>query len=353
MHRKDETKGPFKTNKEGCGIMSRYVAWMSILVLILGAHQAWAIGTLAGTDITNQAIATYTIGTTELTVPSNLVTIQVVELLSVSTVWQDAANVAVNPGDNDQVLTFLVTNIGNGNDTFTLSALNNGLPGDQFDPTLVDLYLDSNGNGIYDQFIDEQYIPGGNDPDLDPDGSVIVFALNNIPVEEPPGQPLIDGDLGHCNLTAASNTGTGPPGTVVPGAGDNGSDAVIGQAGGDDDDTGTYVVSGVLVTVTKSAVVTDPWNGDTPVPGAVIAYTLVVVVSGAGTAEDVVITDEIPTYTTYNPGTVTLDSVSLTDASDADAGQYTLGPPPSIAVALGDLTSASPQHTISFDVTID
>lgn len=353
MHRNDETKGHFMTNKKGNGTMHRYVALMAMLVGVLAAPQAWAIGTLAGTDITNQATATYTIGTTVLTVPSNPVTIKVVELLSVSTVWQDAANVAVRPGDNNQVLTFLVTNTGNGNDTLTLSAVSNGLPGDQFDPTLVDLYLDSNGNGIYDQFLDPQYIPGGTDPDLDPDASVIVFVLNNIPVEDPPGQPLIDGDLGHCNLTATSNTGVGPPGTVIPGAGDNGSDAVIGEPGGTDDDTGTYVASSVLVTVTKSAVVTDPWNGNTSVPGAVIVYTLVVVVSGAGTAQDVVITDEIPTYTTYNPGTVTLDSVSLTDSADSDAGQYTMGPPRSIAIALGDLTAASPQHTITFGVTID
>lgn len=326
---------------------------MAVVMTLCLGPQAWAFGTLAGTDITNQATATYTVDNTQLTVPSNTVTIRVVELLAVSTDWQDAANVAVRPGDLDQVLTFLVTNTGNGNDTFLLSAVSAGLPGDQFDPALVSLYLDTNGNGVFEPFVDDLYIPGGNDPDLDPDETVTVFVLNNIPLEDQPGQPLVDGDLGHCNLTASSNTGVGPPGTVVTGAGDNGTDAVIGEPGGDDDATGTYVAYNVLVTVIKSAVVTDQWNTDTPVPGATITYTLVVSVTGAGTAQDVVIADDIPVFTTYNPGTVTLDSVALTDAPDADSGQFLPGPPSTITIALGDLTTASPQHTITFDVTID
>lgn len=326
-----------------------------ILVLAVGvsAPQAWATGTPAGTAITNQATATYSVGTTELTVPSNTVTIRVVELLSISTVWQDAAYVSVHVGDNDRVVTFLVTNTGNGQDTFRLAAVSSGLPGDQFDPVLVDLYLDANANGVFDSLSDELYIPGGNDPDLEADESVVVFALNNIPLEDPPGQTVVDGDLGHCNLTATSNTGVGAPGTVLAGAGDNGADAVIGAPGGTDDDTGTYIVSGVVVNIVKSAVVADPWGGDSPVPGSVIAYTLVVEATGDGMAQNVVITDEIPEFTTFNPGTVTLNAVTLTDAVDADAGHFASGPPRLITVALGDLTAASPQQTITFDVTID
>ena len=98
------------TSKMRCAVQQYLL--IIVLAVCLSAPQAWAIGTPAGTAITNQATATYTVGTTELTVPSNPVTIRVVELLSISTVWQDAANVAVRPGDLDQILTFLVTNTG-------------------------------------------------------------------------------------------------------------------------------------------------------------------------------------------------------------------------------------------------
>lgn len=333
--------------------MKRFVVVMSVLGLCLIAPVVWADGTPAGTAITNQATATFTVGTTEMTVPSNEVTVRVAELLDVSVVWQDAAAITVSPGDSSRVLTFLVTNTGNGTDDYTLTGLSNGLPGDQFDPALVDLYLDANSNGVFDPFIDDQYIPGINDPTLDADATVLIFSLNHIPEEDPPGTPLIDGDLGHSQLMATSNTGVGPPGTVVPGAGEEGTDAVVGESGGNDTDVGIYVVSNVVIIVTKSAVVSDPWGGDEPVPGAVIAYTLVVVAAGSGTAQDVTITDAVPEFTTYNPGSVTFDSFALTDAVDADAGHVTVTLPRTVSVAVGDLNEVSPHHTITFDVTID
>lgn len=333
--------------------MKKHVLMVVALALCFVGSSAFAEGTPAGTEITNQATATYTIGTTEVTVPSNEVTIRVVELLSVSVVWQDGANITVSPGDSTRVLTFLVTNTGNGTDTYTLNGLSNGLPGGQFDPALVDLYLDSNGNGVFDPFLDEQYIFGVSDPTLDADGSVVVFVVNHIPLESPPGTPLADGDLGHSQLSATSNTGIGPAGMVVPGAGDGGTDAVVGDTGGNDADIGTYVVSNVVVTVTKSAVVLDPWGGDEPVPGAVITYTLVVAVTGSGTAQNVIITDSTPTNTTYNPGSMNLDSFALTDAIDGDVGFVTVSLPRTVTVSLGDLDAASPHRTITFNATID
>jgi uncharacterized repeat protein (TIGR01451 family) len=312
----------------------------------LTAASAFAAGTPACTDITNQATATYTIGSDQYTQDSNVTTTTVAELLNVNVVWQDAANVLVNPGDSDQALTFLVTNTGNGSDSYTLEGLSD-LPGDDFDPVLVGIYLDTNGSGVYEAGVDEAYSAGVNDPTIPADGDTIVFVLNDIPTE------LLDDDLGDSQLTVTSVTGSGSPGTVIPGGGECGNDAVVGTSGGRGSDIGTYVVSAAVVSVTKSATILDPYGGSQPVPGAVITYHIAVTVAGSSTAQDVVVVDPIPENTTYNPNTLELNSVSLTDELDADAGDVGGTTPGAVTVDLGDLTSSSPIQTIGFGVTIN
>jgi len=316
------------------------------LAVLLPAQTTWAIGTPTGTDITNQATASYNVGPTNFVENSNVTTTTVAELLDVSTVWQDAAPVTVNPGDTVQITTFLVTNIGNGNDIYTLDGQST-LSGDDFNPTLNDLYFDTNGNGFYDPGVDAQYLPGVNDPSLDADQSIIIFVSNNIPAG------VIDGDLGFTQLTATSSLGTGAPGTVFPGQGDFGTDAVLGNTGGDDSDIGIYVVSNVIMTVVKTVIISDPFGGNEPIPGAVLSYSIVVTTGGTGIAENVIITDLIPANTTYNPGTLTLNSTTLTDILDGDAGDVGGTTPNTVTVDLGDLAAPAPIQTITFDVTIN
>ena len=326
---------------------------LSVLFFVGSVH---AGGTIPGTAITNQATATYGIGaTTGLTSSSNTTTTTVAELLDVNVTWQDATNVTVNPGDTNQVLTFQITNTGNGSDTYSLAGLSTPLGGDDFDPTLVDVYLDSNGNGTYDPGTDTQYILGTNDPSLVADASLIVFVVNDIPLA------LADGDIGNSQLTVTSTTATGA-GTKVPGGGDSGSDLIVGTSGGEQSFVGTYVVSNVVVSVVKSAVVVSDPLGNTdpnaePVPGAVISYSIVVTVTGSGTAESVVITDVIPASTTYNDNSLLLNSAPLTDATGDDAGDVSDTDADTrkdlLTVNLGNLTSASPVQTVSFSVTID
>ena len=312
----------------------------------LCASIASAGGTPPGTNITNQASVTYTVGNVQRTENSNPWSVIVEELVDLSLVWQDAANVVVSPGDADRVLTFLLTNIGNGTESFALVTDSN-VAGDDFNPSFTDLVLDANGNGIYDPGIDTQYAIGINDPDLAADASVTIFALHDIPAGLP------DADIGNCELTATSNTGTGAPGSSIPGAGDNGSDAVIGSSGGNTFITGGYVITSVVVTMLKSAVVVDPFGGSDAVPGAVITYTITVDVAGSGTAQGVVISDPIPVNTTYVASSLTLNAGTLTDAADADSGDVGGTTPGAITIALGNLTDGSPLQTITFNVTID
>jgi len=333
-------------NERKSALKSLVFGFLLLSTVCLPTQVALAAGTAAGTPITNQATADYTVNSTAFSETSNVTTTRVAEILNVDLVWQDAGNVTVRPGDMDRVLTFQVTNTGNGTDDYTLAGLST-LGGDDFDPTLAGIYLDSNGNGVYDAGTDTQYILNTNDPVLAADASVTVFVLNNIP------GALSDNDLGNSQLTATSKTGTGAPGTVVAGAGELGTDAVVGTSGASDDDTATYIVSALTVSVVKSVAIADPFGGSEPVPGAVLTYTVSVSVVGTGTAEGLVITDPIPADTTYNAGTLNLNTGSLTDAADADAGDVGGTTPGVVTIDLGDLTNAAGIQTITFDVTIN
>jgi uncharacterized repeat protein (TIGR01451 family) len=115
---------------------------------------------------------------------------------------------------------------------------------------------------------------------------------------------------------------------------------------------GRYLIGDILLSAVKSQAVQDPFGGSQPTPGASITYQIVVTATGTGIALGAALTDPIPASTTYVAGTLRLNGTSLTDAPDADAGSFALGPP-RVAVNLGDLTAAAGPQTIDFRVTID
>ncbi len=312
------------------------------VLCLLGAGPARAIGTAAGTTVTNTATVAYSIGPDAYT-QSASAAFTVDERVDVIVTWQDAAPVPVAPADVDRVLTFLITNTGNGNEAFAL-AVDALLAGDQFDPTNARIHLDSNGSGAYEPGIDLVYQAGVNDPLLAADAAANVFVLADIP---PATANLDRGDV---ELEATALTG-GVTGTIVAGAGDGGTDAVIG--GGVSADVGSYIVSDLFVQVAKSAVVLDVGGGNTPAPGSTITYTLTVSFNGTGTLANVVITDPLPPFTTYTAGTLTLNGGSLTDAADLDAGDVGGTTANQVTVALGNVAGGSLPQTITFEVTID
>ncbi|MBT8138039.1 MAG: hypothetical protein KJO54_13575 [Gammaproteobacteria bacterium] len=312
------------------------------------APAANAVGTLAGTDIDNTAEVTYEVSGSGVTEVSNTLTVTVAEILDVDVTLQSPPS-PVTPGDSAEELLFTVTNVGNGSEAFSL-VLDSALAGDDFDPVPSApsaIYFDTDGSGDLSAG-DTPYNPGVNDPVLAADASIDVLIVNDIPAT------TADGDIGRSLLDATSVTGNGAPGTVFAGAGDGGVDAVAGNSGATDNDTGEYVVSDIQLAVVKSASVADQFGGTEPVPGASIIYTIVVTPSGGGTAANAAFTDPVPANTTYTPATITLNGAPLSDAPDADAGELvTIAGVPTISVALGDLTAASGPQTVVFTVTID
>lgn len=306
------------------------------------ADTAHAAGTVAGTTINNTATATYDPGGGDVSISSNTVSLLVDELLDVTVVGTDPGDVPTTPGATGQVTRYTVTNNGNGVEAFTLSA-NGTLGGDNFDPAVTSVVLDTNGNGSYDPGVDTIYTAGSNDPVLNPDQSVTVFVLTTTP------GGVSDGNRGEVQLTALARTGTGTPGTSFAGAGQGGGNAVVGATGADSTDNAFFIVQSATVSFVKSASVVDPFGGTTIVPGSIVTYTLVATVNGTGALANVRVSDPVPPATTYQPGSLTLQGSPLTDATDADAGEIASG---AIAVRLGNVTGGQ-TRTVTFRVRIN
>lgn len=310
---------------------------------LCAATPVHAARTPAGTVINNSATATYDLpGGGQDVITSNIVSLTVDELLDVSVASADGGDVSTVPAAVNQVLTFRVTNAGNGSEAFVLTARDNA-GGDDFDPAATSIMLDTNGNGVYDPGLDTLYVPGSNNPVLAPDDSVVVFVLSSIPAGAANGQ------RGRVDLVAVAATGSGAPGTSFAGQGQGGGDAVVGATGADAEDDGYYVVAAASVAFVKSATVADPFGGATQVPGSVITYRLVATVGGAGSLANLRIADAIPVGSTYRPGSITLEGAGLSDAADADAGEFT---GTGVAVRLGTL-AAGATRIVTFQVAID
>lgn len=336
-----------KTFSQQCVPVSKWARAISCGCALLGlCSTAGAVGTPVGTVIQNTATVAFDLAGTPLTLQSNTTTITVVERIDVI-VTRQSPQILVAPNDTGRAILFTVTNTGNGSEAFALS-IDSVLGGDDFDPlpAVPSIYFDTDGSGDFNAG-DVAYNPGVNDPLLAADASQDMFIVNDIP------GTVVNGESGLSQLSATAVTGAGAPGTEYAGQGDGGVDAVIGTTGGSDADTGEYLVSDVTISVVKAQLVSDPFGGSQPIPGATISYSISVEVTTTGTASGSVISDLIPNYTTYVPGSITLNALPLSDATDADAGEYVTAGPPTVVVRLGDLTQGDGTQTVVFQVTID
>ena len=301
---------------------------------------AHAGGVKAGTLIENTASATYDGGAGPVTIPSNTITVKVDELLDVTVTSRDSGPVSAAPGS--AVLTFELTNTGNGPEAYTLTA-NPAVAGNDFDTTVNGLAVDTNGNGVYDPGVDQMLTGPATTAAIAADASLTVFVLVTIP------GGVADGDQSDVSLLAEAVTGTGAPGTAFAGQGAGGGNAIVGSTGANATATGSLSVGITDVDLIKSATVRDPFGGTGIVPGATITYAIRAEVRGSGSVSDLVVTDAAPAETTYVAGSLKLDGATLTDAADADAGRFgTSG----ISVDLGTVSGGS-RRTVTFQVTID
>ncbi len=317
------------------------VAHPFAVALVLGiAVPAHADGVDAGTIIRNTAQATYTTTTGSGTVNSNTVELAVDELLNVTLTSLNSGAVGAVPGS--ATLTFELTNTGNGPEAFQLTA-NPAVAGNDFETTVDSIAIDTNGNGAYDPGIDQILVGPSTTAVLNPDEALTIFVIVTVPAT------VADGDESVVELLAEAITGTGTPGTLFGGAGENGVDAIVGATGADATATGTLIAGITTVDLLKSQSVVDPFGGTSTVPGSVITYTILATVSGSGSVSDLVVTDAVPAGTTYSAASLALGSAALTDAAGDDAGEANAT---GISVDLGTVSGGTSQ-SISFDVVVD
>ena len=335
--------------------MSKLLALLMI-VLVMMSTKVQAVGVAAGTTVTNTVTVTFNIGATAGIAFSTDV-MQVQEVIDVDVTWQDATNIIVAPSATQQVQTYLLTNTGNGIESFSLLLNNSPIVSDEFDPINGNIHLDGNGNGVFDGApLDPLYIPSVNDPVLDANGvdTQIIFLVSDIPA----GVNIADTGASQVTASALTVGAAGAAvGTSLNGLGDGGIDAVVGTTQANDFSQGIYQVdtTPIDVNILKSAQVISDGAGCTvapcsPVTGATIRYALQVNITGVGTINNLVITDSIPVNTTYVNESIDLNSAALTDSGvDADAGNFSAN---TVTVNLGSISSAV-THLITFDVTIN
>ena len=286
----------------------------ALALAALGATPVLAVGTDAGSTITNNVSVGYNVGGVAQTAINASNDIIVDRKINLTVAEVGSVTTTVAPGQLAAVTTFTVTNTSNATLDFGLSvaeiaggtAAHGGT--DNFNAAAApQVFVDSNGNGTYEAGTD---LATFMDEILE-DGVRTVFVVANIPV----GQA--NASVAEVNLIAqARESGVlGTQGAVsaeTAGANTAGVDTVFADIAGsatgdiardgrhsDDDD---YTVLAAQLTVAKqSRVISDPFNGTTNpklIPGAVVEYCIVVTnASGGGAADSVAISDTLPTQT--------------------------------------------------------
>lgn len=290
-----------KTTKQLLGAVS------ALALVAMSSAPALAEGTSAGSIITNNVTVTFNVGGT----------LQNAEVASDSFTVDRRVNVMVNfvgsatsvsPGQTGAAIAFDVTNLSNDTVDFALATALTG--GNNANISNFSIFRDTNG----DRVLDAAELAAGPITFLDEiaeDATVAVIVLSDI------GLNAVNGNIFDVTLTADAHAG-GTAGTLgselVATAGINtaGIDTVLFDGAGATDAandgafsaTGSYTVAGALITVVKSSsVVSDPVNGTTnpkAIPGATIQYCITVSnATGAATATDVAVVDDLPFDVTY------------------------------------------------------
>ncbi|MFZ5561377.1 MAG: hypothetical protein ACOY41_07645 [Pseudomonadota bacterium] len=308
--------------------------------LALGlAAPALAAGTAAGTVISNTVSVDYEVGGINQPDVTSLPTTFVVDRMVNVTVANLGGAVNVVPNSQDQWIAFTVQNDSNSPLDFRLVAAN--LAGDDFDAGGLSVFVEDGTNpGTYDPtedmatFLDE----------LAPGTPVTVYVVGDIPVGATNTQDA------NITLTAiAAEQTLAVTGAYDPTPGVLAADAVATNTATADDssfidtvfadaagvtgdvaydgrhsDDGQFNVATAALAVTKSSrVVSDPFNGTTNpkgIPGAVVEYCLDVNNGGSSAADNIVLTDAIPTNTTYVAGSIRIGATGTAAACDLGTG---------------------------------
>jgi len=289
-----------------------------VLILMLlaaaGASPVLAVGTPAGTVISNQATVDYTdTNGNPLQTLSNIVTTVVSQVATV-TVDPDRASPA-NPGDTIYYA-HDVTNGSNGDDTIDLTAASsNGW--------VTALYADNDSSGTFTP---------GDTLLTDSDGDLAVDT----------GLMAMNGIFGIiAAVTVPAGTASGTVDTLIVTGTSSFNVAVSDIA------TDTTTILAPDMSVAKGVAPAGPQP-----PGTVLTYTITVTNNGSGAALAVILTDPMPATTTYVAGSITLGGFGKTDVDLDDEADFNVTTGGAITVSIGALAPGG-SAVVTFQVTID
>lgn len=276
------------TSNSTTGAVRRFRTLLPSAAFVLAAVAALALvagpalaAPPAGTPIGNQASASYLdASSTSRTVTSNLVT-TIVQQVAGLTLTADGSALAAPGGQ--VVFPHVLTNTGNGPDTFPLTLVN--LAGDDFDLAGLALYPDADGNGVPDNFTP-----------INTTGALAAGAIFRFVVAgNVPGGQLAT-DVAQVRVTATSTF-------------DGGQSLFNTDV--------TTVTGNAVMNVTKAI---SAASG--PSPSGPYTYTISYTNAGNSIATAILLSDALPPGVTYRPGTgrwSTTGAAVLTDLGAADA----------------------------------
>jgi len=304
-------------------------------LIAMSSSPALAVGTTAGTDITNNVTVTFEVGGEVQNEVTDSDTFTVDRRIDVNVNFTGATPVSVSPGQNQAVLSFDVTNLSNATIDLDLSTVLTA--GNNANIENITIYQDLDGDGVLDQaeidagpitFLDEVVADDGTGTQTI---SVLVVAdittdaintdIFDIVLVADAHEAGDNGSLG-AEITATSGANTSGVDTVL--ADGNGGTGEDGDNDGAFSDQGQFEVAGALITVVKSSrIISDPVNNtDNPkaIPGAVIEYCIAVSnAADAATATAVNVADDLPADVTFaeNDFGIFVDGSAVVDSSGA------------------------------------
>ncbi|WP_137896335.1 DUF11 domain-containing protein [Ramlibacter sp. 2FC] len=300
----------------------RWRPWMAFWLLLAAA--AWlaiprsaGAAPVAGTQIGNQASATYTDSSqTQRTVTSNAV-VTTVQQVAALTLSADGAR-SVTPGGQVSH-PHTLTNTGNGSDSFALAATQSG----GFGFTSVSFYADANGDGVADNAT-----PVTATPALAPGAAFRFVVVGTVPVSASSGQTnslVLTATSGFDAAASASNTDT------------------------------TTVSTNAVIQVSKAIDLGRGAPGSGP-----RSYTLTYTNTGNVAATDLTLTDLLPSGMSYLPGSARWSAsggTALTDdtAADDEGGisyDYNVSGPRRVTAVIASV-GAGVTGTLRFQVMVD
>jgi hypothetical protein len=335
------------------------IASAVIPAAFLNAVPAMAVGTAQGTSVLNNVTVDFQVGGVAQTQASASDTF-VVDRKILFSIAEKATTgtTTVIPGQTSRVTTFLLTNDANDTLDFTVTPANivGGTAAhggtDGFDVTSLLICLDG---PVVDGVCDTAAAASLTINDLSGvtgNNTATILILGNIPAS------VTNGQVANVTATATALNSNGSAITAATDATVNGAGTVetvfadvvkSGNGGtsvardGIDVATDDYTVSAAALSVFKSSrIISDGVSASNfkSLPGAVVEYCISVTNgAGAATATSIAIKDVVPSDLTFSTGTILVDATvaspgagqtcsagtAVSDATDADAGQYNSG----------------------------